>query len=99
MWAFALWDGGRRQLFVSRDRFGVKPLYYVHRPGGLFAFASEIKALLAVGAVGFEPDGLAVARYVAQGRMPGAQEGATFFSGVQSLPAAHSLVLTGAGLR
>ena len=57
-------------------------------------FASEIKALLAAGAVAFRPDPIAVARYVAQGLMPSHQAGRTFFEGVRALPAAHSLLLT-----
>lgn len=51
MWAFALWDVRARRLFVSRDRFGVKPFYFLDR-GGRFAFASELKAFLALD--GFE---------------------------------------------
>lgn len=47
MWAFAIWDRRERKLFVSRDRFGVKPLLYVH-DGKHFAFASEMKAFLAL---------------------------------------------------
>jgi asparagine synthase (glutamine-hydrolysing) len=46
MWAFALWDGRRRMLVVSRDRFGVKPLYWA-RLEGVTIFGSEIKAILA----------------------------------------------------
>ena len=43
MWAFALVDIERGQLFISRDRFGIKPLYYWISPRGFVAFASEIK--------------------------------------------------------
>ncbi len=46
MWAFTLWDGRNRKLIASRDRFGVKPLYYTVVEG-TWIFASEIKALLA----------------------------------------------------
>ena len=48
MFAFAIWDRKKRELFLARDRFGIKPLYYSIRPEG-FYFASEPKALFAVG--------------------------------------------------
>ncbi|MEX0967131.1 MAG: asparagine synthase (glutamine-hydrolyzing) [Bacteroidia bacterium] len=44
MWAFAIWDVQEQMLFLARDRFGIKPLYYLHRPGNIFAFASETNA-------------------------------------------------------
>lgn len=48
MFAFAIWDKNKKQLFISRDRLGVKPVYYF-RNGNEFYFASEIRALLASG--------------------------------------------------
>jgi asparagine synthase (glutamine-hydrolysing) len=44
MWAFALWDTGKKRLFLSRDRFGKKPFFWF-RSGGTLAFASELTAL------------------------------------------------------
>ena len=47
MWAFAIWDTQDKKLFISRDRFSVKPLYYMNRKGNFF-FASELKAFVAL---------------------------------------------------
>ena len=51
MFAFAVWDRAKRTLFLARDRFGVKPIYYT-KVDGAFLFASEIKAFR--GFPGFE---------------------------------------------
>lgn len=51
MFAFAMWDNVRNRLYLARDRFGKKPLYYAYDSEGNFLFASEIKALVASGRV------------------------------------------------
>jgi asparagine synthase (glutamine-hydrolysing) len=62
-WAFAIFDSARRTLFLSRDRYGVKPLY-IASCDGRFAFASEIKALLQLAFVGDAVDEEAITDYV-----------------------------------
>lgn len=92
MWAFAIWDVQRRELFLARDRFGVKPLYRCN-DSRVLAFASEIKAFIASGAVSFQPSSSAVTAYLAFGRMPRHGGGETFFQGVSELPAGHHLTV------
>ena len=66
MWAFALWDEKKQELFCARDRFGIKPFYYT-TAGGSFLFASEIKALLAHPDTGNKPDDKMLCTYLAWG--------------------------------
>lgn len=89
MWAFALVDTRDDTLLLSRDRFGIKPLYWTPHAGGV-AFASEIKALLAIGAPR-EPDERVVRRYLLTGRVD--ETAATFFSAIRQLPAAHDAAI------
>ena len=63
MFAFAVWDAQEKSLFVARDRLGEKPLYYFH-DGGKFIFASELRALLASGAVPRKLDREAINQYL-----------------------------------
>lgn len=60
MWAFAIWDSKERELFICRDRFGIKPLYY-YLDNKIFAFSSEIKGFLGIKSIdlNFDPNGLA----------------------------------------
>lgn len=89
MWAFALWDIPRRRLFFSRDRVGIKPLY-LWQETGRFAFASEIKALLALG-IPRRANEAAVYDFLAANLSDHTEE--TFFVGIRALPPAHSLLL------
>jgi asparagine synthase (glutamine-hydrolysing) len=89
MWAFALFDARARTLFCSRDRLGVKPFYYSRR-GGRFTFASEIKALLAGGAVAAAADDVGLRHYLSLQCGMGER---TLFQGVLRLPPAHNLLL------
>lgn len=90
MWAFALYDARERRLFCARDRFGVKPFFYLG-DGALFAFASEIKGLLAHPAASRTPNSTTLARFLAQGAIDETAE--TFLAGIRSLPAGHQLSL------
>jgi len=88
MFALAIWDSLERRLFLARDRYGVKPLYYVHRPDGTLIFGSEIKALLP--ALGGRPDlnREALPDFLANHAPSG---DATLFIGIMRLAPGHSL--------
>jgi asparagine synthase (glutamine-hydrolysing) len=90
MFAFAIHDVRDKSLFMARDRFGVKPLFYTRLADGSVAFASELKGLLANPAVRREPDLRAVEDYMALGYVP---DDACIVAGVEKLPAAHWLRL------
>ena len=88
MFAFAIWDQRKQELFIARDRLGVKPLYYVHRDDGSLFFASEIKALLEAGAVRPEINYAVLSDYLAN-HAPSGEE--TLFRGVKRLLPGHVL--------
>src|SRR2546426_3963220 len=89
MFAFALWDDRRRRLFVARDRFGEKPLYW-----GVFdhtlLFASEPKVLLAHPAVQPNLNLNALRQYLSFDYVPAPL---SIYEGINKLPAAHTLTL------
>jgi asparagine synthase (glutamine-hydrolysing) len=88
MFALAIWDARTRELFIARDRLGVKPLYYVHTEDGALYFASEIKALLAAGAVTPALNRRAFPDYLAN-HAPSGED--TLFNGVKRLLPGHTL--------
>ena len=87
MFALAVWDAPARRLFLARDPFGKKPLYYAVR-GGALIFGSEPKAVLAHPEASPRLDAQAVAHYLTLQHVP---EPATGFVGIASLPPAHTL--------
>jgi len=94
-WAFGVWDSRRQTLFLSRDRLGVRPLYYA-TAGKKFLFASEVKALLVHPEVvrGLDPLGLDQV-FTFWSTLPPR----TVFRGICELPPGHNLVVRGQGLR
>jgi asparagine synthase (glutamine-hydrolysing) len=89
MFAFAIWDARRRELFIARDRLGVKPLYYALTDDGSLYFASEIKSLLAARAVKPELNYAALPDYLANHATSGEE---TLFRGVKRLLPGHTLL-------
>jgi asparagine synthase (glutamine-hydrolysing) len=89
MFAFAIWNRRTRELFLCRDRLGVKPLYYVHADDGALYFASEIKALLAAGAVRPSLNMAALPDFLAN-HAPSGDD--TLYEGVKRLPPGHTLL-------
>lgn len=88
MFAFAIWDELKRELFIARDRLGVKPLYYVHTDDGSLYFASEIKSLLVARALAPELNISALPDYLANHSTSGEE---TLFRGVKRLLPGHTL--------
>lgn len=92
MFAFAIYDRSRKRLFAARDRLGVKPFYYYHRPD-LLVFASEIKAMFACPDVPKRPDFAALATPARFQISP-----LTGFEKIFKLPPGHSLTYSGGRL-
>jgi asparagine synthase (glutamine-hydrolysing) len=88
MFAFAIWNGRDRSLFLARDRVGKKPLYYCRLAGGGIVFGSEIKAILQHPDVKREPNLDALAQFCVLQYVPSP---ITAFRGIDRIPAAHWL--------
>jgi len=93
MFAFAIWDSLRQRFFLARDRIGKKPLFYYH-DRGIFAFASEVKALLRHPDISCEILTSALPHYLTFGYAPSPS---SFYRGILELPPAHSLTVHASG--
>ncbi|MEW5771861.1 MAG: asparagine synthase (glutamine-hydrolyzing) [Pseudomonadota bacterium] len=90
MYAFSIWDAADRTLFLARDPLGIKPLYYAD-DGRTLRFASQVKALLASGAIDTEPEPAGHAGFFLWGTVP---EPYTLYKRIRALPAGHWLRLS-----
>ena len=95
MYGFAIWDGERRGLFMARDPYGIKPVYYAD-DGRSVRFASQVKALLAGGGIDTRPAPAGHVGFFVFGYVP---EPETLYRGIRALPAGHTLWIDGDGPR
>lgn len=95
MFSIAIWDHEKRELFLARDPFGIKPLYYAD-DGRTLRFASQVKALVAGGAVSTELEPAGMTGFYLWGSVP---EPWTYLRGVMSLPAGCSMLVDQNGPR
>lgn len=94
MFAFAIWDTRHATLFLARDRFGIKPLYYA-LDGASLRFASNVQALLAAGGIDSSIDAVALHHhFTLHGVVPAPR---TILNGVKKLPPATTMKLTAKG--
>ena len=90
MFAFAIWDNKLQELFIARDRMGIKPLYYLYT-NGIFGFASEIRTLMAAKLVTSAVDEQSLIDYL---RYQTVHAPRTIIKGVRMLLPGHSITVT-----
>ena len=89
MFAFAIWDNGKQELFCARDRFGEKPFFYAIGKNNEFIFASEIKAILKSGLIQPKVNQEALSHYLQYGYVSTYQ---SIYENIYTLPPAHQLI-------
>jgi asparagine synthase (glutamine-hydrolysing) len=87
MFAFAIWDDANQGLFMARDPYGIKPLYYAD-DGTTFRAASQVKALVETGAVDTAPEPAGHAGFFLWGHVP---DPYTMYRGIRAVPAGSTL--------
>src|SRR6516162_911333 len=95
MFALAIWDEARRELFLARDPYGIKPLYTAN-DGWAFRFASQVKALLAGGRISRDAEPAGIVGFHLFGSVP---EPFTLYRDIRALPAGHTQRVDAAGPR
>ena len=96
IFAFAVWDERQKQLFMARDRLGVKPLFY-HNENGSLLFGSEIKAILAHPKIKAEIDREGLREIFGLG--PSRTPGHGVFKGINELRSAHACIFNQNGFK
>ena len=95
MFAFAIWDSGKKQLFIARDRLGIKPLYYYWKNGKLI-FGSEIKTILQCPDVKRKLSQSGISQLIQHSF---SVDGQTLFEGIRELMPSHYIILNGENLQ
>ncbi len=95
MFAFALWDAQKEELFLARDRVGKKPLYYTNQ-GGVFAFSSEIKSLLSLPWVKAELDDKSFYHFLTYNQLAPPM---TMFKNIFKFHPGHKMVVGKSGIK
>ncbi len=93
MFALTIWDAARNALFMARDPYGIKPLYYAD-DGWTVRVASQVKAILAGGQVSREPEPAGIVGFYLLGSVP---EPWTTWQAIRAVPAGHTLWVTATG--
>jgi asparagine synthase (glutamine-hydrolysing) len=95
MYAFAIWDATRQRMFLARDPFGIKPLYYAD-DGLTLRFASQVRALLRARSIDTNPDAAGKVGFMLWGYVP---EPYTLYAGIRALPPGSWLSVDSDGIR
>jgi asparagine synthase (glutamine-hydrolysing) len=98
MWAFAIWDSKENSFFLSRDRFGVKPLYYFYS-NSIFIFCSEIKGIRHYLNESLSLDVKQVLRFLDRGEYMEGESDSSLFEGIKQLMPGHNLILRNNNLK
>jgi asparagine synthase (glutamine-hydrolysing) len=95
MWAFVIYDRSNNELFLSRDRFGEKPLFYTQQ-NGVFVFASELKALLKHRNINSNLSRLSLQKYYAYGYIPSPS---SLYENIYKLPSGSGMTVSLSSLK